>query len=135
MDAGLVKIVVAGVVAAHGVGHLLGWVPAWGLASFDGLSSRSWLLTGFAGDGIARLAAGVLFLIPFVGFMIAAAGLLLGQPSWRQVAVGSAIVSLAATALFPQSFATSSTIGSVAVDLAVLYGILVAHWGTDVIVA
>lgn len=131
MDATIVKLVVAGVLGAHGIGHVLGWLPALGLASFEGVSGHSWLLTGTVGDGGARLAAGLLFLVPTVGFVAAAAGLLLGQPWWRQVAVASAAVSLGATALFPQAFTTTSTIGSVAVDLAVLYGILIAGWGAE----
>ncbi len=131
MDPNIVKLVAAGVLGAHGVGHMLGWMPAWGIAQFEGVSSRSWLLGGLVGDGGARLAAGMVFLVPTVGFVAAAAGLLLGQPWWRQVAAGSAVVSLAGTALFPQAFTTGSTAGSVAVNLVVLYGILVAGWGSD----
>jgi len=131
MDAGLVKVAVAGVLAAHGVGHLLGWLPAWGLATFEGGSSRSWLLTGMVGDGIARAAAGVLFVAPMAGFVVAAAGLLLGQPWWRTIAAGSAGISLLATVLYPGAFSTGSTIGSVAVNVIVLYGVLVAGWGAE----
>lgn len=131
MDAGIVKLMVAGVIGAHGVGHVLGWLPAWGIAKLEGVSSSSWLLTGIAGDGGSRLAAGVVFMVPTLGFVAAAAGLLTGQPWWRQVAVGSAAVSLAGTALFPQAFPFSSTIGSVAVNLAVLGGILIAGWGPE----
>jgi len=32
VDAGLVRLVVAGVIGAHGVGHVMGWLPAWGIA-------------------------------------------------------------------------------------------------------
>ena len=131
MDAGLVKVVVAGVLAAHGVGHVLGWMPALGVASFEGVSSRSWALTGVLGDGGARMAGGILFVVPMVGFLAAAVGLLTGQPWWRQAAVGSASISLLATALYPQAFTTGSTVGSVAVNVAVLYGILVAGWGAS----
>ncbi len=131
MDAGLVKVVAAGLLAAHGLGHTLGWLPAWGLASFEGVSSRSWLLTGIVGDAGTRAVAGVLFLAPMAGFAIAAAGLLLGQPWWRPVAVGSAGLSLLATALYPGAFTTGSTVGSVAVNLVVLYGLLVAGWGAE----
>jgi hypothetical protein len=77
------------------------------------------------------MAAGLLFLVPTVGFVAAAVGLLTGQAWWRQVAVGSAALSLAATALFPQAFTTGSTLGSVGVNLAVLYGILVVGWGAE----
>ncbi len=95
MDGMLVKVVIAGVLGAHGLGHVLGWTPAAGLARFEGVSSGSWVLTGLAGDGVARMLAIGLFAIPTAGFVIAAAGILLGQPWWRPVAVGSAAVSLA----------------------------------------
>lgn len=131
MDPNIVRLVGAGILGAHGIGHVLGWMPALGLTQFEGVSSRSWLLTGVVGESGARVAAGLLFVVPTVGFVAAAAGLLLGMPWWRQAAVVSAVVSLAATALYPQAFTAASTVGSVAVNVAVLYGILVAGWGAD----
>jgi hypothetical protein len=131
MDAMLVKVVVAGVLGAHGVGHVLGWMPPLGLARLEGVASGSWLLTGLAGDGVARAVAVGLFAIPTAGFVVAAIGLLLGQPWWRAVAVASAATSLAASALYPQALPLSSTIGSVAVNGVVLVGILVAGWGAS----
>jgi hypothetical protein len=104
-------------------------MPALGLARFEGLSSQSWLLTGVVGDAPARVAAALLFLAPMLGFVIAGAAFFLGEPWWRPLAVASAVVSLAGTALFPQAFSTGSTVGSVAVNAIVLYGILVAGWG------
>lgn len=131
MDPNIVRLAGAAILGAHGIGHVLGWMPALGLTQFEGVSSRSWLLTGVVGESGARVAAGLLFLVPTVGFVAAAAGLLLGMPWWRQAAVVSAVVSLAATALYPQAFTAASTVGSVAVNVAVLYGILVAGWGAD----
>lgn len=131
MDATLVKLAVVGVIGAHGIGHLLGWVPAWGIARFEGMSSESWVLTATVGEGAARTVAGLLFIVPTVGFVAAAAALLLGQPWWRQAVVGSAVVSLAAIALYPHAFPASSTVGAVAVDLILLYAILGAGWGAD----
>jgi hypothetical protein len=131
MDGMLVKVVVAGVLGAHGIGHVLGWMPALGLARFAGTSSVSWLLGGLVGDGMTRAVAAALFLVPTAGFLAAAVGLLLGQPWWRPVAAASAAVSLAGTALHPAALPTGSTIGSVAVNLVVLYGVIVAAWGTD----
>jgi hypothetical protein len=129
MDANMVRLLVTGVIGAHGIGHVLGWMPAWGIAKFEGMSSHSWVLSGIVGEGGARLGAGLLFLVPTVGFAAAAAGLLMGQPWWRQVAVISAATSLACTALYPHAFAPTSTVGSVAVNVAVLYAILLAKWG------
>ncbi len=134
MDAGLFRLVAALVLGAHGIGHVLGWLPAWGVARIDGVSSRSWLVSTLAGEHVGSLVAGVGFLVPTVGFVIAAAGLLTGQPWWRGVAVASAAVSLLATAIFPNAFPTGSTIGSVTINLVVLYGILVAGWGAEPVV-
>lgn len=75
--------------------------------------------------------ATVLFLVPTVGFVAAAIGLLIGQPWWRQVAVGSAAVSLAGTALYPHAFPAGSTVGSLVVNVAILGGVLVLRWGAD----
>ena len=131
MDGMLVKIVVAGVVGAHGIGHALGWLPALGVARFAGTSGGSWLLDGLVGEGAARVAAAAVFLAPTAGFVVAAAGLLLGQPWWRPVAAASAAVSLAGTALYPGAFPTGSTIGAVAVNVVVLYAVVIAGWGAD----
>jgi hypothetical protein len=129
MEGTLLKLAIAGVLSAHGIGHALGWLPAAGLARFEGTSGSSWLLSGVVGDAASRALAVGLFAVPTVGFVAAAVGLLLGQPWWRPVAVASATASLAATAVYPQAFPVSSTIGSLAVDGLVLYGILVAGWG------
>src|SRR5512134_3490157 len=128
MNADLLKVVIGGVVGAHGIGHVLGWMPAWGIAKFEGMSSHSWLLTGLVGDGTARLVGGALWFVPMVGFLAATAGFFLGQGWWRPVAVGSAAVSLVALVLFFDALPVSSRVGCVAVDLAVLYGVLVAGW-------
>ena len=109
MDQGLIKIVAAGILGAHGIGHALGWMPAMGIAAFEGVSGRSWLLTGALGAAGARIAAGLLFVVPMAGFLLAAGGLLTGQAWWRQVAVASAALSLLATALYPQAFTAGST--------------------------
>lgn len=131
MDGTLVKLVIAGMLAAHGIGHALGWMPAAGIARFEGTSSVSWLVGPVAGDGGTRAAAVVLFGVPTIGFVVAAIGLLLGQPWWRPLSVASASVSLLGTAIFPGAFPTGSTIGSVAANLVVLYAMVVAGWGTD----
>lgn len=46
------------------------------------------------------------------------------------MAAASAAVSLAGTALYPTAL-PAGTIGSVAVDLVVLYGVIIAAWGAD----
>jgi hypothetical protein len=128
MDATLVKAVVAGVLGAHGLGHVMGWMPALGVVRLEGVSGSSQLLAGVVGEGAMRIVAVGLFALPTIGFVAAAVGLLLGPQWWRPVAAASATVSLAATALFPNAFPLNSTIGSLAVNGLVLYGLLVADW-------
>jgi hypothetical protein len=133
METGLGVLAASGVLAAHGIGHVLGWLPAWGVASIQGVSSRSWALTPALGEPAGRLVAGALFVVPMAGFLLAAGGLLTGQPWWRQVAIASAGLSLLATALYPQAFPAGSTVGSVAANLVVLVGLLVLGWGGRVV--
>lgn len=120
-------LAVGAVVGAHGIGHVLGWMPAWGIARFEGVSSSSWLLGRF-GDVAERTVAGALFLAPTVGFVTAVAAMAGGHPWFRGIAVASAAVSLAASAVFPRALPVGSTVGSVAVDLAVLVALVVARW-------
>ncbi len=131
VDAGVARLIVAGIIGAHGIGHVLGWLPAVGVVRFEGTAGDSWLISGIAGDWAGRLVAAVLFLVPTIGFVAAAIGLLTGQPWWRQVAVGSATISLAGTVLFPHAFPAGSAVASVMVNLAVLGGVLVLGWGAD----
>jgi hypothetical protein len=118
------------VLGAHGIGHVLGWLPAWGLASFEHVSRRSWALDPVVGERISQAVAGVFFLVPTLGFVAAAAALVTGQLWWREAAVVSAVVSLVATALFPWALPVSSLVGSTAVNLAVLG---LAAWGEPVL--
>lgn len=126
MNGDLVRLGIAVVVGAHGIGHVLGWMPAWGIARFEGVSSRSWLLTELLGDGGSRALAGAIWLAPTIGFMVAAAGLLVDQSWWRPLAAGSAVVSLLAVALFWEALPVGSRIGCVAVDLVVLAALSLA---------
>lgn len=127
MNPDLFKLVAAGVVGAHGIGHVMGWLPAWGIARIDGVSSRSWLLTTLLGDGPTRAIAGLIWLAPTIGFLVAAGGFFAEQDWWRPVATASAIVSLLAIALFWEALPVGSRIGAVAVDLVVI-GAVVTRW-------
>ena len=130
MDATMVRVVVAGVIGAHGVGHVMGWMPALGIASIEGSSGSSWILRGRR----ATMRA------PDRGRPVRPADDRLhrggGRPParpawWRPVAAASATVSLAATALFPHAFPVGSTIGSVAVNVLVLDGVLASDWNSS----
>jgi hypothetical protein len=130
MDATAVRLVAAGIIGAHGIGHVLGVLPAIGIP-MAGTSSGAGPLASMTGVDAARLVAGIAFAVPTVGFVLAAAALATDQAWWRPVAAASAVVSMAAIGVFPQALPTSSTVGAVVVNLVVLYGALIARWGSE----
>ncbi|MET0773544.1 MAG: hypothetical protein ABWZ82_10700 [Candidatus Limnocylindrales bacterium] len=127
----MLKVVIAIVLAAHGIGHVIGILqvlriggtsPAW-----DG---RSWILGDVAGTGVTGLLGLALWSVAMVGFLAAAAVVLGWLPSdwWTPLALVASLASLAGIVLFPSAFPTSSTIGALVVDLAVLVAVLWYRW-------
>jgi uncharacterized membrane protein YphA (DoxX/SURF4 family) len=54
MSGTTLRIIIALVFFVHGVGHFMGIMPALGLSSVKGWSSRSWLLTPLLGETASR---------------------------------------------------------------------------------
>jgi hypothetical protein len=134
----VLKLLIGGVLIAHGIGHVLGWFPVFGWARSPGWTGDSWLLSGTVGSGPANVLAVVLWGVAMVGFVLVGLGVL-GLPvpaGWlRPLAVVAAVASLLAVGLFWESIpAVSGRIGAVAVDVIVLWAVLVGHWpSTDVV--
>ena len=138
------RIIIAGVLAFHGVGHAMGIIPALQLHFFQkqtgawaqNWSNHSWLLTPFLGDAASRILAIILFAVPLVGFVGAALGLmgwLVPHEWWRSLAIVSAVVSLIALGLFWNAFIYlfPHKVGSIAVNVAVLVGLLWVNWPSE----
>lgn len=140
MSGSAVRTILAVLLIFHGVGHLMGILPALRLFGIgDGAgpgwqkswSSRSWLLKGVLGDGAGRVVCAGLFTVALVGFLCAGFGLLgwfsLGE-AWRTLAGFSSLVSLLAIGLhwnalillFPHK------IGALGVDAVFLLGFILA---------
>jgi hypothetical protein len=128
MSPSIVRLLVIGVLVVHGLGHSLGVIGGWGIVRLQGGSSDSWILSPILGARVTGLLEGVVWAIPMIGFVVAAAGLWMGADWWRPVAIVSAVVSLFAIGLFWDQLVATSKIGAIAVDLAVLVGLVVAHW-------
>jgi hypothetical protein len=126
MSPDIIRIVVVLVIAAHGIGHIMGVMSPLGI-EIQGGSGDSWAISRF-GSGLATAVEVVLFLIPTIGFIIAAVGLWTGAEWFRTAAVISAVVSLVAIGLYPAQLPTFSMIGAVAVDVGLLAAILVFGW-------
>jgi hypothetical protein len=74
------------------------------------------------------MVEGLIWLLPALGFVAAAVLLTGNSEAWRWVAVISAVASLLAIGLFPGQLPVGSTVAAVAVDLAVVVGLLLVRW-------
>lgn len=127
----MVKIVIAVVLLAHGIGHVLGPLQVAKVAQVNPTwTGDSWLLTGVAGQTVSNVIGLVLWVAAMVGFVAAAAVVMGWLPAswWVPLAVGSSVVSLLAIALFPNAFPLTSTVGAVVVDVVVLAAVVVLKW-------
>ncbi|MCZ7546025.1 MAG: hypothetical protein M5R40_21990 [Anaerolineae bacterium] len=92
----LVRAILAIVVGAHGIGHVLFLLPVLGVVDW-GQSTRSWLLSG---EGLTKVVGAVIWAVATLGFIAAAIGIFGQQSWWRAVAVVASVISLAGLALF-----------------------------------
>jgi hypothetical protein len=101
----VLRIIVVVALAAHGIAHaiaLSGLVgQSVGGPSASHVAVRSWLLPGL-GPNAAAAAAVPFWLVATTGFLLAAlsfSGVLVPDAPWRQIAVASAVASIAGIAL------------------------------------
>jgi len=127
MSGGFWRIVVALVILAHGIGHILFLAPCLGITQW-GQSAHSWLLTRTLGDVATRVMGSLLWLVVIVGFVTAGIGLLGQGAWWRTVAVASASVSLLALVLFVNGSSTQPVLSAAAMDIAILVALVWIHW-------
>jgi hypothetical protein len=126
----MLKIVVALVLIGHGIGHSMGPLQEFKVATVNpAWHGDSWILTGVAGQGATQAIGTVLWAVALVAFVALGAVVLGWLPAewWVPLAVAGAVASLAGVACFPIAFPVFSTIGAVVVDLAVLWAV-VAGW-------
>jgi hypothetical protein len=127
----VLRIVVGVVLAAHGIGHSMGLLGMFNVATVNpDWDGQSWLLTGPAGTTVTQAVGVVLWTVSMVGF-VALGAIVFGwlpETWWVPLAVVSSVASLAGVLLFPVAFPAFSTIGAVAIDLAVLWATLGLHW-------
>jgi hypothetical protein len=128
---GMLKVVVAVVLLAHGIGHSMGLLQMFKVATVNpDWHGDSWLLTGPAGTTVTQAVGGLLWTAAIIGFTALAAVVVGWLPTawFGSLAIGSAIVSLFGLVLFPVSFPVFSTVGALVIDLAVLVAAAWYHW-------
>ena len=127
----MLKLVVALVLVAHGIGHSMGILGAFKVATINPVwQGDSWILGDLVGSGASQTIGTVLWALAIVGFVMLGAVVMGWLPAawWQPLAIGSSVVSLLGVLLFPIAFPAFSTFGAVAVDLAVLVATLWYGW-------
>lgn len=128
-----IRLVLAVVVGAHGVGHVL-FAPLADSVMKLPASGHSWLLTGVLGDGPAQMvASGVAVLL--VGLFLAGAyGIFAETDWWRPLLIVASVASAALIVAYWNGLPTSSAFFGLAFDAVVLVALLVLRWPTDAVV-
>ena len=120
MSTNTLRILIAGALLVHGVGHTLGlFMPA-----------RSWLMPN-AGETALRTVSRILWVLAAAGFILSFLGFLgvvVPTDWWRPLAVVFALVSLLGLVLFWGTWPTFNTIGALAMNIAVLATQLWLRW-------
>ncbi len=127
----MVKVSIALILLAHGIGHSLGLIQMLRVATVNpDWRGDSWLISGAVGTTGTQIAGGVLWTAAIVGFAALAASVVGWLPAtwFAPLAIGSAGASLLGLLLFPVAFPVVSTIGALVVDLAVLVAVFAYHW-------
>jgi hypothetical protein len=98
------------------------------------------LLTDSIGDGPAKVISVIMWVVGMAAFIVAGLALLqVGFPEglWKPLAVGGAVLSLLALTLFWNAFPVlfPNKIGAIALNLAVLIGVVITDWPTEEMLA
>lgn len=118
------RLVLAVLVGAHGIGHILFLMPLISSTNW-GQSAQSWLL----GDGgLAKGLGALIWLAALVGFLAAVFGIFRETGWWQTAAIVSAAVSTVGLILFWTRPATSPAISALIFNLIILVSLLVFHW-------
>jgi hypothetical protein len=127
----MLKVVIALILLAHGIGHSMGLLQIFKVATVNPQwQGDSWLLTGPAGMTVTHVVGALLWSAAIVGFAALAAVVVGWLPAawFGPLAIGSAAVSLVGLLLFPIAFPLFSTVGAAAVNVALLAAVLWFHW-------
>lgn len=91
-----IRLLLSGLLAAHGVAHVVGFVASWRLIALPDLPYKTTILGGLVdlGDAGIRIV-GVLWLLAGLSFVVSAWAVLSGQSWWQSIvtfAFGASLV-------------------------------------------
>jgi hypothetical protein len=134
MSVQTIKILIAGALLLHGLGHVgaMGALVAEGLGRSTGpwRPARSWLLRSLPAP-VATTVASIFWVLSAIGFVAASMsfwGILVPGDLWRQLALASSIVSILGIVLFFGIWPLFNTFAALGMNIAVLVTQLWMHW-------
>jgi hypothetical protein len=120
MSTQTIRILIAGALFVHGIGHTLGfWKPARSLPLIK------------VPEPTLRLVEGIIWVVVAVGFIVSSMsfyGIFVPTNWWRPLAVVFAVISLVGLVLFGRSWPAFNFIGAFAMNIAVIVALLWFHW-------
>jgi hypothetical protein len=123
MSAQTLRLLIAGALFVHAVGHSLGfWMP-----------SSSWILPNVS-ESTLKIVSRILWILSIVGFLASFLGFLgfiIPVTWWRSLAIVFAFVSLLGLFLFWNTWPTFNLLGAVSMNIVVLVTQLVLHWPAE----
>jgi hypothetical protein len=136
MNSSTLRTIIAVVLFIHAIGHVQGVLVSLGIFGSENWNAQSWLLDGILGEKGSRMLALVLWVVTVLGFLATAFAFLgIGVPHgwWRTLAITFAVISTIALIFYWNSFASlfPNKIGSLAVNLAILAGLLLMNWPAE----
>ena len=79
----------------HGIAHLVGFAESWQLSTTESTPYKTTVLSGRVDLGAAGIrAAGVLWLLAALAFVLVAVGAAMNAPWWFSMAIATAVASL-----------------------------------------
>jgi len=127
----MLKVVIALVLLAHGIGHSMGLIQLYKVATVNpAWDGESWILSGVGGQSLALAVGTVLWTLALVGFVALSAVVMGWLPeAWLQpLAIASSLASLVGLLVFPVAFPVFSSVGAFLVDVAVLAAVVWYGW-------
>lgn len=136
MSEQIIKAIISGVLLLHGLGHggaigALMWVEARpGTDTGGWRTARSWLFPSLSTRNAKTMAIifWVVSLIGFVAAVLSFLGILVPGDFWRQLSVGSAIISTLGIALFLGTWPAFNTLAALGVNAVVLITQIWLRW-------
>ncbi len=120
MSTQTIRILIAGALLVHGIGHTLGfWKPARSLPFLN------------VPEPVLRFAGGIIWVLVAVGFVISSMsfyGIFAPAKWWRPLAVVFAVISMVGLILFGRSWPIFNFIGASGLNVAVLVALLWLQW-------